>query len=134
MDICSTEWTWTTVQVLAIASASENDKLSTTESTENVRCCIVKMLYTKKKYNKYCLDVVTSISVMIRMIKTTLFFFFCSMFDMWRKIILLPPVQSVRQYKAVNSADGHSCFILRVYISFHKAATCFDLIISLPAL
>jgi hypothetical protein len=28
----------------------------------------------KKKYNTYCLDVVTSISVMIRMIKTTLFF------------------------------------------------------------
>jgi hypothetical protein len=48
MDICSTEWTWTTVQVLAIASASENDKLSTTENTENVRCFIVKM-YTKKK-------------------------------------------------------------------------------------
>jgi hypothetical protein len=40
-----------------------------------VRCFIVKMLYTKKKYNTYCLDVVTSISVMIRMIKTTLFFF-----------------------------------------------------------
>jgi hypothetical protein len=35
--------------VLAIASASENDKLSTTENTENVRCFIVKMLYTKKK-------------------------------------------------------------------------------------
>jgi hypothetical protein len=59
---------------LAIASASENDKLSTTENTENVRCFIVKMLYTKKKYNTYCSDVVTSISVMIRMIKTTLFF------------------------------------------------------------
>jgi hypothetical protein len=57
---------------LAIASASENDKLSATENTENVRCFIVKMLYTKKKYNTYCLDVVTSISVMIRMIKTTL--------------------------------------------------------------
>jgi hypothetical protein len=27
----------------------------------------------EKKYNTYCLDVVTSISVMIRMIKTTLF-------------------------------------------------------------
>jgi hypothetical protein len=61
--------------VLAIASASENDKLSTTENTENVRCFIVKMLYTKKKYNTYGFDVVTSISVMIRMIKTTLFTF-----------------------------------------------------------
>jgi hypothetical protein len=57
MDICSTEWTWTTVQVLAIASASENGKLSTKENTENVRWFIVKMFYTKKKYNTYCLDV-----------------------------------------------------------------------------
>jgi hypothetical protein len=55
--------------VLAIASASENDKLSTTENTENVRCFIVKMLYTKKN----TIHTVTSISVMIRMIKTTLF-------------------------------------------------------------
>jgi hypothetical protein len=84
MDICSTEWTWTTVQVLAIASASENDELSATENTENVRCFIVKMLYTKKKYNAYCLDVVTSISVMIRMIKTTLFNTYFELFNLLR--------------------------------------------------
>jgi hypothetical protein len=33
------------------------------------------VVHEKKKYNTYCLDVVTSISVMNRMIKTTLFFF-----------------------------------------------------------
>jgi hypothetical protein len=36
--------------------------------SENIHCTV-----HEKKYNTYCLDVVTSISVMIRMIKTTLF-------------------------------------------------------------
>jgi hypothetical protein len=43
----------------------------------------------EKKYNIYCLDVVTSISGMIRMIKTTLFFSFCVLKCLVANIALL---------------------------------------------
>jgi hypothetical protein len=70
----------------------------------NVRCFIVKMLYTKKKYNTYCLDVVTSISVMIRMIRTIFL-----LISMASSKLLNPPVIacglvkiSVTVYKTLN--------------------------------